>query len=177
MREAESNTVRVRIPCQPSPYTRTDDPEGGAPSLGPMAQHTSTDVHGLSRIFHTVDSTSSRAGSSAVVFVAVVFSLIAIAVVGFASELQFVFTTVAAAITLVMVFVIQHTQSRQQLALQIKLDELVRAMPQADDRFVHIEVGSDDELQELETRHTAHHAALREDDEDPVDSRPETDRS
>ena len=130
-----------------------------------MAQHTTTDVHGFSRVFHAIDAVTSRAGASAVVFATVLGALIAIGVAGFSSEAQFVFTTFATAITLVMVFVIQHTQSRQQLALQIKLDELLRALPQADDRFVHIEVGSDDELQELETRHTAHHAALREDDE------------
>ena len=139
-----------------------------------MAQHTSTDVHGLSRIFHVIDAVTSRAASSALVFAAVVVSLLAIAVVGFASELQFVFTTIATAITLVMVFVIQHTQSREQLALQIKLDELLRALPQADDRFVHIEVGTDAELQELETRHSEHHAALREDDGAQSDSGPGT---
>jgi low affinity Fe/Cu permease len=134
-----------------------------------MAQHTTTDVHGLSRAFHLIDAVTSRAAASAAVFVAVVVSLVAVGVVGFSSDLQFVFTTFAAAITLVMVFIIQHTQSREQLALQIKLDELLRALPQADDRFVHIEVSSDDELQELETCHTAHHAALREDDEEVVD--------
>jgi low affinity Fe/Cu permease len=134
-----------------------------------MAQRTTTDVHGLSRIFHVIDALAARATASAVVFVAVVISVGAIALTGFSSELQFVFTTFAAAITLVMVFVIQHTQSRQQLALQIKLDELLRALPQADDRLVHIEVGSDDELQELETRNTAHHASLRDDPEPDTD--------
>jgi low affinity Fe/Cu permease len=129
-----------------------------------MAQHTTTDVHGLSRLFHVIDAITSRAVSSAVVIVGVVASLALISVTGFSSEPQYIFITATAAITLVMVFVIQHTQSRQQLALQIKLDELLRALPQADDRFVHIEVGSD-ELQELETRHTAHHAALRDADE------------
>jgi len=49
------------------------------------------------------------------------------------------FSAGAAAITLVMVFVIQHTQSREQLATQLKLDELIRALPQADDHLVHVE--------------------------------------
>jgi low affinity Fe/Cu permease len=90
----------------------------------------------------------------------VVVSVATIAVLGFASEFASAFVTIAAAITLVMVFVIQHTQSRQQLALQIKLDELLRAIPQADDRFVHIEVGSDDELGELEELHLTHRASV-----------------
>ena len=129
-----------------------------------MAQRTTKDVHGISRLFHAIDDLTSRAGASAVVLGAVVVVLVAIAILGVTSDLEFAFTAVASGITLVMVFVIQHTQARQQLAVQIKLDELLRALPQADDHFVHIEVGSDDELQELETRTTAHHAAVREDD-------------
>ena len=113
---------------------------------------------------HAIGAATSRAGASVVALGVVAASVVAISIVGFTSDLQFVFTTFAAAVTLVMVFVIQHTQSRQQLALQIKLDELVRALPQADDRFVHIEMGSDDELLELENRHTEHHVAIREDD-------------
>ncbi len=129
-----------------------------------MAQRTSTDVHGISRVFHAIDAASSRAVTAALVLVTVAVMVATIAVVGFQSELEYVFTSIASAITLVMVFSIQHTQSRQQLALQIKLDELLRALPQADDRFVHIEVGSDDELDDLEIRTTAHHDALRKDD-------------
>ena len=134
-----------------------------AHTLRAMAQRTSTDVHGISRIFHTIDAASSRAATAALVLVAVIVAVTAIAIVGFESELEYIFTTIATAITLVMVFAIQHAQSRQQLALQIKLDELLRALPQADDRFVHIEIGSDDELDDLEVRTTEHHHALRRD--------------
>ena len=55
----------------------------------------------------------------------------------------------SAAITLVMVFAIQHTQSRQQMATQRKLDELVRSMPTADDRLIAAESASDEELTAL----------------------------
>ena len=65
-----------------------------------------------------------------------------------------------------MVFVIQHTQSREQAATQLKLDELNRALPQADDRFVRVEAGSDTELVELEQRHFEHHEAVREDEQE-----------
>ena len=63
-----------------------------------------------------------------------------------------------------MVFVIQHTQGRQQLALQIKLDELMRALPQADDRFVHDEASTEEGLEALEHRHVETHAAVRAND-------------
>ncbi len=54
--------------------------------------------------------------------------------------------SVTSAITLVMVFVIQHTQTRQQSATQRKLDELLRAMPTADDRLIAVEEAPDQEL-------------------------------
>lgn len=49
--------------------------------------------------------------------------------------------------TLIMVFAIQHTQSRQQMATQRKLDELVRCLPQADNRLIAAESASDEELE------------------------------
>ena len=50
------------------------------------------------------------------------------------------FEGAAAGITLVMVFVLQHTQTSQQLALQRKLDELLRALPGTDERLIKVEV-------------------------------------
>jgi low affinity Fe/Cu permease len=49
------------------------------------------------------------------------------------------FEAVASGVTLVMVFVLQHTQTRQQVALQLKLDELLRALPEADSRLIRLE--------------------------------------
>ena len=40
--------------------------------------------------------------------------------------------------TTIMVFTIQHTQSREQAATQLKLDELIRALPGADDHLVQL---------------------------------------
>ena len=125
----------------------------------------SPELRGLSRGLHLLDSVTSRAVTAFLVMAVVIGFVVAIAVVGVNSNLQFAFTTGAAAITLVMVFVIQHTQGRQVLALQIKLDEILRAMPEADDRFVHVESGTDDELAELESRLVEHHASVREQDE------------
>jgi low affinity Fe/Cu permease len=57
-----------------------------------------------------------------------------------------VFQTRVAALTLTMVFVIQHTQARQQAATQRKLDEILQAMPGADNSLLTLEHASDDEL-------------------------------
>ena len=53
------------------------------------------------------------------------------------------------AVTVVMVFAIQHTQHREQLVTQRKLDELVRAQPGADDRLIAAEAATDADLDTL----------------------------
>jgi low affinity Fe/Cu permease len=58
-----------------------------------------------------------------------------------------VLSSTGASVTLVMVFAIQHTQTRQQSATQRKLDELLRAQPTADDSLIAVEEAPDHELQ------------------------------
>jgi low affinity Fe/Cu permease len=62
---------------------------------------------------------------------------------------QIALYSTTSAVTVVMVFAIQHTQRREQLVIQRKLDELVRAQPEADDRMIAAEAGTDAELDEL----------------------------
>jgi len=54
-----------------------------------------------------------------------------------------------------MVFAIQHTQARQESATQRKLDELLRALPAADNRLIAVEQGPDAELEALIDRDRA----------------------
>lgn len=63
--------------------------------------------------------------------------------------------SVSSSITLLMVFVLQHTQNHQQMAVQRKLDELIRSFPHADDRLISAEAASTDELLELSELHLA----------------------
>jgi hypothetical protein len=50
-------------------------------------------------------------------------------VAGFPARWETIFQTVVAALTLAMVFVIQHSQARHQRATQRKLDEILLAIP------------------------------------------------
>jgi len=120
----------------------------------------------ISHILHRVDEITSRAGAAALVAMILTVFLVVLAVMGFPSRWQVAFATGAESITLVMLFVIQHTQSRQQVALQLKLDELIRSSPHADDLLVHIELAPDDELIEREQGQIAHHEALRDPEAD-----------
>jgi low affinity Fe/Cu permease len=83
--------------------------------------------------------------------------------VEFAPRLEVIFQTLVAAATLAMVFVIQHTQARQQTATQRKLDEILRALPDADNRYLALEHAPDPELHPARESHDqARDAAVRE---------------
>ncbi len=56
-------------------------------------------------------------------------------------------------ITFLMVFVIQHTQNRESNAIQLKLDELIRATEGAHTVLLDIEEMSEKELLEIQNRY------------------------
>ena len=116
----------------------------------------------LSRALHRIVDWLSHAVVAPLIGTIVAGFLVVLAVIGHPQSWQTAFATAASAVTLVMVFVIQHTQGRQQQAIQLKLDEIVRALPGADDHFVHVEVAAEEELVEIDDELDAHHHALRE---------------
>jgi low affinity Fe/Cu permease len=115
----------------------------------------------VSGVLHRVDRIVAHAAAAGVVGAAVAGFVVALAIAGFPEAWEVAFSTVVAAVTLVMVFVVHHTQRREQVATQLKLDELIRALPQADDHYVRVQAAADDEVQELEQRHIARHRATR----------------
>jgi low affinity Fe/Cu permease len=70
-------------------------------------------------------------------------------VFGFSDTWQLIINTGTTIATFLMVFLIQNTQNRDSKAMQLKLDELIRATT-ARDAFVDLEDLSDDELSELD---------------------------
>ena len=110
-----------------------------------------------SRGLHLIDRVAARPVAAVIVVTADLVWVVASAVLGFPTQLETIFQTVVAAITLTMVFVIQHTQSRQQIATQRKLDEILRALPHADNTLIALEDATDDTL--ISTR--AAHRDLR----------------
>jgi low affinity Fe/Cu permease len=61
---------------------------------------------------------------------------------------QLVINTGTTIVTFLMVFLIQHTQNRDTLALQLKLDELIIATQGARNSMACIEEASEEELEE-----------------------------
>lgn len=78
---------------------------------------------------------------------------------------QLVINTGTTIITFLMVFLVQNTQNRDNQAVQLKLDELLRSIRSARNSFVDIENLRDEELEVLAAEFSAlHERAQREKD-------------
>ncbi|MGA9717169.1 MAG: low affinity iron permease family protein [Acidobacteriaceae bacterium] len=68
---------------------------------------------------------------------------------------QLIINTGTTIVTFMMVFLIQNTQNRDARAINLKLNELIRALDKARDQMIDIENLSDLELDELHARYEA----------------------
>ena len=66
---------------------------------------------------------------------------------GFSNTWQMVINTGTIIITFLMVFLIQNTQNRDSIAVQLKLDELICAIKEADNKFLDVDDLDDKELE------------------------------
>lgn len=104
-------------------------------------------------------------------YVAFVLALVVIVVwaftgpiFGFSDTWQLVINTGTTIVTFLMVFLIQNTQNRDALAMHLKLDELIRAIDEADNNLMAAEDETDEELAELKGKYQAlcdEHAELK----------------
>jgi low affinity Fe/Cu permease len=100
-------------------------------------------------LFRRLACTASDMFGTHWAFLAAVSLVIGWAVCGplfdFSENWQLVINTGTTIITFLMVFLIQSTQNRESKAIQLKLDELIRAS-EARDVFADLEDASDDEI-------------------------------
>jgi len=104
----------------------------------------------ISHVLQSLDAITSRV--SATVFVAIILVTfnITLAVRGFPSSWQTYFATASNTVILIFLFSFKHTDHRGLTALQLKLDEVIRSIPAANDNLVSIERADESEIVALE---------------------------
>src|SRR6188474_3746117 len=68
---------------------------------------------------------------------------------GYSDTWQLVINTSTTIVTFLMVFLIQNTQNRDTMALQLKLSELILVISEAENRFANAEDLTEEELERL----------------------------
>jgi len=100
----------------------------------------------FSRFARWISHASGRPTTFALALLIVLFWAITGPIFGFSDTWQLVINTATTIVTFLMVFLIQNTQNRDAVAMQLKLDELIRAVDGARNAIVSLEEAGDEEL-------------------------------
>lgn len=108
---------------------------------------------GFSRHFERFSGNITRATGSPNAVILACSVILVWAITGpifhFSDTWQLVINTGTTIITFIMVFIIQHSQNKDTIAMHIKLNELIAANNRASNRVVNIEDLTEQELQTL----------------------------
>lgn len=107
----------------------------------------------MNRLFRKFAENTSHLTGKPITFIIAVLSILIWAFTGpifnYSDTWQLIINTSTTIITFLMVFLVQNTQNRDAQAIQLKLDELVKATKGARNTMVDLEDLSDEELEEL----------------------------
>ena len=113
----------------------------------------------MSRLFsHAAHWIAEQCGHAGVFIIAVAIIVVWAAtgpIFGYSDTWQLIINTGTTIITFLMVFLIQNTQNRDTAAIQLKLDELIRANQNARNAMLCLEDLTEDELKRVKTAFTS----------------------
>ena len=92
---------------------------------------------------------AGRASTFCVALAAIVIWALSGPLFGFSDTWQLIINTGTTIVTFLMVFLIQNTQNRDAAALQVKLDELIRAHEGARNRLLQLEDLTEEEMDHI----------------------------
>jgi low affinity Fe/Cu permease len=115
----------------------------------------------MSRVLQSLDAITSRVSATVVVVIILLAFNVVLAARGFLSSWQVDFATASNTVVLIFLFSFKHTEHRGLTALQLKLDEVIRALPEADDHLVQIERAEESEIGVREKEKSSVHESLR----------------
>jgi low affinity Fe/Cu permease len=133
------------------------------------ARKTRASRAGLSYALERASHLATRAAGSSWAFVLASLVVVVWMVTGplfdYSSRWQLVINTLTTIVTFLMVFLIQRSQNKESLALQLKLNEIVAAVRGASNRLIDVEDLSEAELATLHA-HYRRLARMSKSDED-----------
>jgi low affinity Fe/Cu permease len=116
--------------------------------------------------FATMAQSTAKAAGSSTAFIAICGITLIWMVTGplfdWSDTWQLVINTVTNIVSMLMVFLIQNTQNRESSALQLKIDELLRAVRGAQNAFINLEDLNEEDLNHLKKRYAAIALSARE---------------
>ncbi len=123
----------------------------------------------MNEIFRKIAVKASRMMGSSKAFVLALLVVVVWACTGpyygFSDTWQLVINTGTTILTFLMVFLVQNTQNRDARAMQLKLDELIRAGKTSSNQLIDLEDLSDAEMELIHDRfHLLHEEAARKKD-------------
>src|ERR1700752_590889 len=108
----------------------------------------------LSELLEKFSHQATKATGTSMAFILALGVIVVWAITGpffkFSDTWQLVINTGTTIVTFLMVFLIQRTQNKDALALQLKLNEIVAAIQGASNRLIDVENLSEAELQRLQ---------------------------
>ena len=124
------------------------------------------------RFFEALARWTTVTAGSTTAFILALLTIVVWLVTGplfdFSDTWQLVINTGTTIVTFLMVFLIQRTQNKDSLALQMKLNELLAAHRGASNRLLNIEDLSEEDILHLQKRYRRLAAKANEEDDDPT---------
>jgi low affinity Fe/Cu permease len=149
MAQKQSRSPASAGNSDPSPVSHREE-------LSPTVQrsHNHKQNHnGLNHLFSEMACKTAHFAGKPLAFTVAVLVVVIWAltgpVFGYSDTWQLVINTSTTIITFLMVFLIQHTQNRDTMALQLKLSELIIAAKGAENRLAAAEDMTEEELEQL----------------------------
>jgi low affinity Fe/Cu permease len=119
----------------------------------PRSSNHSQKHNGLNHLFSEMACKTAHFAGKPLAFLAATLAVIIWALTGpmfgYSDTWQLVINTSTTIVTFLMVFLIQHTQNRDTMAVQLKLSELIIAVKGAENRLAAAEDMTEDDLEQL----------------------------
>jgi low affinity Fe/Cu permease len=117
----------------------------------------------MNRFFHRFAQAAATVMGSHWAFAAAAVGCLVWAATGpvfdYSNTWQLVINTATTVMTFLAVFLIQNTQNRSDIAVQLKLDELLRAVETARTGLIDLEDSTDEEIEKLRREFQSLHRA------------------